>query len=222
MREDGQRICFTLGKTPGAERILLWDDLEGIWKWGNIGDYFSGSPIQTGLAAYDGDYGLQLLYRGDLPDHYMWGGAARYVPRSVGGRIRFEFVSRLIPGAEARGVHFGVELMTATGNPKAAIHWLVYEDRIEYLNSAGLWAEVPSGSPVLAKESWHHWFAELDLDRQKWVAAGVDGFSFHLNEISLSVWPIGGAERMVVGFSVASWKRLRLGAYFDDVLVRRT
>lgn len=220
MREDGQRICFTLGKTPGAQRILLWDDLEGLFKWTTVSGWGAPRRSKSATGAFDGSWGLQVLHRRTVLDGYQYIGVGRSFPIVRDGILRAESVMMLPSVAGQDG--FGIAVQWYDGVKKYDVR-VAYETLGNYFmwwDPACRWADTGLARLPRADGAWHRLWMEIDLVRKEYVNVGIDADTVQLDGNKIcSAADAGPVVAYVILFVVVFYGGTRSG-YFDDVLVR--
>jgi hypothetical protein len=220
MREDGQRIVNILGRTPGAERILLWDDFEGLLKWTSVPGWGSPRIAKSATGAFDGSWGLQLLVRRTVFDGYMYIGAGRSFPMVRDGILRTEAVMMLPEVGGQDGFGIGVDWYDGEKRYLARIAYEKLGNYFMWTNAGCSW--VDTGLPLLprAAGSWHRLWIEIDLVRKEYVNVGIDGDTVQLSGNKICAFADAGpVVAYVISFVVVFGGGARSGC-FDDVLVR--
>lgn len=220
MREDGRRTCFILGKTPGAQRILLWDDLEGLFKWHAIAGWGSQARYRTQEAAFGGTYGMRLYAKRVVADGYSYQGAARSFPMVKDGILRAELVAMAPVAWPFDG--FGIAVKWWDGVKRYEVR-AVYEsvgDYFMWYDESCQWADTGLAKLPRAKGAWHRLWLEIDLVRKEYVNVGIDADTVQLDGNKIcSVGDAGPVVAYVVCVAVVYYTGDK-NAYFDDVLVR--
>jgi hypothetical protein len=198
MREDGLERGFILGKTPGAERILLYDDMEGLLKWGAIEGAVCLSLARDSIAAYGGNYGIRFGSRCVVPNGPCWGWVGRYFPASP--CKRFEVVALFRRPYVGASDHWGVSVYVYDG-----VHKFFVEVYGPY-DFLGL--------------GWHQIIVRFDLHSEVITYCRLDG--------EVQYWEGQPVYKVVDTSPVRAFIFLRTGTadtrirsmYWDDVLVR--
>lgn len=220
MREDGQRTCFTLGKTPGAERVLLWDDLEGSLKWGRVPGWGRPRSAKLGAAAFGGDYGLRMTDRRGIPNGPQFSGTGRIFPMVRDGILRVECVASVPVVLGLLG--FGIAVEWTDGSKRYDVR-VFYDDESFYFAWYGPrcgW--VDTGLPWIrrAPGAWHRLWMEIDLVRKEFVNVGIDADTVQLDGAKIcAVADAGPVVATVILFCMTIYTEVR-SVHFDDVLVR--
>lgn len=220
MRENGQRTCFILGKTPGAERVLLWDDLEGLLKWTSSAGWGSPRVSKASLAAFGGSWGLQVLNRRTIPDGFVYPGAGRRFPMVRDGILRAESVM-MTPSVGGQD-GFGIALQWYDGTNRYDVR-VAYEsitDPFMYWGSGGYWEDTGLAKLPRAEDVWHRVWMEIDLVRKEYVNVGIDADTVQLDGVKIYSTADAGPVVASVILFVAMYHVGTLKGYFDDVLLR--
>lgn len=220
MREDGRRTCFTLGKTPGAGRILLWDDLEGLFKWTTVPGWGTPRLSKSPSAAFGGSWGLVVLHRRTVPDGYQYIGAGRTFPMVRDGILRAESVMMVPSVAGQAGFGIAVDWYDGTKKYRAAVAFDTESNYFMWYDSGCGWADTGLARLPRAKDVWHRVWMEIDLVRKEHVNVGIDADTVQLDGNKIcAVADAGPVVAYVILFAVVFHTGAR-ASYFDDVLVR--
>lgn len=220
MREDGQGTGFILGKTPGSQRILLYDDFEGLFKWGCVDGW--SCPARKGRVArpFGGAWGSYVQNRRTTTDGWVNLYLGRSFPLAPVSRLRCEAV--FLPRSTDQPDAFGLVLAwydgakRCTAGFRLAYHGVQPEIRV----SGNYWNPFGGTGGELAADAWHHLFLEIDLFRGEYVKAGYDAEVFDLSGVKFYEWPDGSALRANVMFHMGQLAVGIQSVTIDNVLVR--
>lgn len=220
MREDGQRTGFILGSVAQTGSLLLFDDLEGLWKWKTVDGWRTGRAGRSGLAAYGGNYGGYLIARVVLPN----GPGRCFLGRSFGCRsLRTWAVEVVIGGRLGREpelVYVTLELVRNGRMYSAGVLYDAPHDIWAYEDGQDSWAWLAGVSRKLDLESWHRIRFDVDFNRGEYVALDADGEVFDLRGISFGDEAEAGGDRSTMIIGVGRYSVGTSEGWFDDVLVR--
>lgn len=220
MREDGQRTCFTLGKTPGAERVLLWDDLEGLFKWGRVSGWGLPRLSKSATGAFDGSWGLQVLGVRRFPDGILYHGAGRSFPMVRDGILRAEAVAMIPSVGGIDGCGVALQWYDGTKKYEVRVAFETISNYFMWWDSGCHWADTGLSLLPRADDAWHRVWMEIDLVRKEYVNVGIDADTVQLDGNKIcAVADAGSVVATVILFVVDGAAGTRPG-YFDDVLVR--
>jgi len=180
MREDGQRTGSILGKVPPYGRVLLWDDMEGVLKWGKPPELPSAFPAKDTRKVYSGNHCLRTEARQEAPNGWAWQWAGRQFPFRLHKKIEFWIL---------------FSRYTLNPSPGWRIRVTVYEGYVRY--SAEL-----KGSFAPDDYGWHQAILGVDMDKKVYNKRMLDGVSQgwegmpilgNLNPLSDQAWCIVGS-----------------------------
>lgn len=221
MREDGLERGFILGKTPGAERILLYDDFEGLLKWKSFGEPAGYSVTKNPFQAYNGNVSMQLQtrVRGALPGDYVH--AYRFIP-SFGKTVhKLEVIWNPAGASRCRRVGFEFLFLMGGVTYEFGVVYEVETLKWRYFTGWGFWVDVPGGGQSLLEGSWHRLSVLFDARALKYGNLYSDGDlipASGLDACSIA-WP--ASDYCYVRFFVDAGVSAPGIALFDDVLIRR-
>ena len=208
-----------LGKTPGPERVLLWDDLEGLFKWTTVPGWGVPRRSKSSSAAFGGSWGLELLVRRRVPDGFQYVGAGRTFPLVRDAVVRFESVM-MCPGVNGQD-GFGIAVQWYDGTNKYDVR-VAYEGITDYFmwfRPGCTWGDSGLRRDPRAKGAWHRVWMEIDLVRKEYKNVGIDGDVVQLDGNKICAVPDAGpVVAYVILFVVVLYSGTRSG-YFDDVFV---
>lgn len=183
---------------PGYGRILLYDDMEGVLKWGRVDRENDGKAQRGGVAAYQGDWGIRISAKVARPNGWAWG----YVGRSVGLRghkhVRASVVFKGRSFLGAVGMRLWVRYYDGT------YRWTGSH---EYVFQAG-------------DVGWHCLSLDLDFAQGVYVEGWLDGTDLGLDGGAIASRGDSGPEVMYVIVGVASDITVDRYLHFDLVLVQ--
>lgn len=196
--EYGPETCLIQGEVKPLGHVLLYDDMEGVVKWGTVDRLTGGKPQRRGDAAYQGRWGIRISARVVRPNGWAW----TYAGRSVGlrghkhVRASLVFKGRAFLGAK------GCRL------------WLRYYDgtyrwtgSYEYVFQAG-------------DAHWHCLSLEMDFHKGVYVGGWLDGKDLGISGNTLSRYTTGSPEVLYVIVGVADDLGFTSYLHFDLVLVQ--
>lgn len=220
MREDGRRTGYILGKTPGAERILLFDDFESLLKWSVIAGVHRPRVTKDTSVAFNGNACARFFSGSITPNGVLESVAYRdlYVVGAGHGRYRVELVFRNLGMPWSFGFGFlkwvdGVERALAVRHASAYFEW-------EYLGADGAYYFLAGSGSNYAVGGWHRIAFEFEWDPSEYVLLEVDGDIFGMTGVEYyqyaSALPtLGQGVRLSMQIAGAGHSM-----YVDDVLVR--
>lgn len=220
MREDGQRTCFTLGSVAQTGSLLLFDDLEGLWKWESVTGWSTGRAGRIGRAAYGGNYGGYQLARVAIPN----GPGRCFMGRSFGCRsFRTWAVEVVIGGRSGLAPELVFVALELVRNGRMYSAGVLYDGTYDiwgYEDGQDSWALLAGVSRKLDLEFWHRIRFDVDLERGEYVALDADGKVFDLRGISFGDEAGAGGDRSTMIIGVGRYTIGTSEGWFDDVLVR--
>jgi len=221
VREDGQRTCWVLGQTPGLERILLYDDMEGLVKWTADGLIPIGGIVRDTAFVFGGNYSLRLRNVGPPPDGLGWW----YVYRTFAGVSVgvLECVGRFKLDPLALAFGYGIVLAFYRGGIRTEYGWRYnYATQVlEYIDPvSGQWFGWAAGI-WLAPEAWHEVVLRADVGRGRMGVCGVDGFVYDLSEVRGYESETSLREHARCNVITGRYAQVSRSVWIDDVLVRK-
>lgn len=220
MREDGQRTVFTLGSVAQTGSLLLFDDLEGPFKWKVVSGWPTGRGFKSTYAKYDGSYGLGLQNRMLSPD----GPARAFRGRSFGyrsfGRWSVECVFEGYFGFMADLYFVLFEVVKGGRLYSAGVLYDAMYTQWGVEDGKDSWVLVSEATVALNTIVWHRISLEVDFSIGEYIAFEIDAERFDLSGRSIGDQAGAGGDvaRVIcgMGFYTVGTK----GAHFDNVLVR--
>lgn len=220
MREDGQRTGSILGSVAQTGSILLYDDLEGLFKWKTVGGWPGGRAAKTTSAKYGGSYGLWLQSRLAVPN----GAARAFRGRSFGYRsFRRWSVEVLFVG------HFGFMadlyfvLFEVVRGGRLYSAGVVYDDAyVQWAVEDGQdsWVLVSEATVELNRVTWHRVRLDIDFSIGEYMAFEIDSERYDLSGRSIGDEAGAGGDVAWVICGMGFYTPGTRGANFDNVLVR--
>lgn len=220
MREDGQRTGFILGSVAQTGSLLLFDDLEGLFKWTTVSGWPTGRGFKSTYARYDGSYGLGLQNRLAIPN----GASRAFRGRSFGYRsFRRWSVECVFNGYFGSMAHLYYVLFEVVKGGRLYSAGVVYDGMYELWgveDGKDSWVLVSEAELELNTVGWHRLSLEVDFSIGEYLAFEIDSKRYDLTgrNIGDEAGAGGDVARVIcgMGFYTVGTK----GAHFDNVLVR--
>lgn len=219
MREDGLGRGFVVGQSISSSNIVLYDDLEGLFKWKYVAGSVGSSISKWIRDAYHGSACLVLQTYLAVPN----GPARCSAERSLGypklGRYLFVCRWKMPALKDASDIEFRIAGVF-NGYSHSALAYLLFPLNaiVLYYGSSGEYLLLDV-SPGFLSGAWHETRIIVDAVRDEYVSVGIDGFNFDLQGYGLvKAVDVGPDQGRVLLGVVQNW----IGRFlhlFDDVLV---
>lgn len=220
MREDGLRTCFTLGKLTTKGGVLLYDDMEGVLKWESSSLWSPAGVMRASAHAYHGNYGIGVS-KSRRTNGSEWFHVARtFVRRAVTGFFEVSALYRLSAGSPTSGYRLLIHEHKENVWRAAGIQWTIPDGKFKYLDSDGIWVNVPGSPPGLNDDGWHRLWFRVEFERGIYLAAGADSRTFEIGGEACRVisWSYPDVAKIEIGLLMVGLGTV--GMSVDEVLVR--
>lgn len=220
MREDGQRTVFTLGKTPGQERILVYDDMEGVLKWKTDGIVPIGISGKSQTHVYNGNWAYRIGREIYKPNGAIWRSYYRWIARGESDRVKASGLFR--KGGVPSAFGYGIELTVVRSGVRRqwGFRYRGATGALYYYNSLGWWWTL---WPLLAPgsdDAWHQLGFTVDLESSRYDLLLVDALVFNLSHLFGQTRSVWDGDSLKVGVMVGNQAYGTANVWVDDVLVR--
>lgn len=220
MREDGQRTGNVQGKC-GQGSILLYEDFEGVGKWGSVAGWGGiGRYAYSGDAAYDKDKGLAISLRVIVPD----GPTKCFMGRSFGyrtwQRMRVEFCFRGDPARPVHWFYMALEVIRKRVKYTAGVLTDTLTGVWGLADGTDSWVLLPEVTKKLERSAWHRWALEVDFAGGSYISLEADGDVYDLSGKSIGARGVFVADVAWVLVGFGTQEALTHNGHVDCVLVR--
>jgi len=219
MGEEYVRRLMVLGSVPSLGPVIMFDDIEDLFKWiegGTGGDtVFEKSTTK----AYNGSACLHMKTRTTeavIGDTIC---ATRYGVQRPGKRYRLELMWTHVSSLLVGSLSFNVMLHDGVNNHHAKLSYDAENDKWRYYGTDGGYHDVPGGAQNLDEDSWHRLVMEFDQNKQEYIKMISDGLEIPLTGIKYYQLGGGSLVQLRVQFEIWALTAAACESYFDDVLL---
>ena len=175
MGEEYVRRLMILGSVPNLGPVILYDDMEGYFKWvvgGTVGDRVCEKDATE---CYNDSNSLRIVSRATGATEGDLISAARNTYQRAGQRYRLELLHRETGDNDAKLVRFYVYVSDGTHTHYIDVRYDAVNHKWQYKDTAGDWQDVSGGSQNLHPTGWHRLLLEWDESTQKYIRLVSDG-----------------------------------------------
>lgn len=219
-KEDGQRTCSMLGKTPGASRIVVFDDFEDRLKWKGDGLLPMGIISKSQTHVYNGNWALKVGREVWAPNGMVWRDYYRLITGCaenvflIQGRVYFPTVGGV------RGVGIGFWRRSAGVDRRWGVRVHCATGRMEYFTDEGTWEYRLGGAWAMGRDCWHLFGMVLDVRDQDYGELVCNGESQSMADLKGFESASESGDKCSVRVWVGQSAGGTVYGWFDDVVVR--
>jgi hypothetical protein len=216
--EEFVRRIMVLGSVPSLGPVILFDDMEDLFKWtaGGTGGDVVHQKLTTD--AFNGSACLHMKTRatgataGDILT------SQRYIFQRPGKRYQVECIFKLTDTTKVRGFDVGVVLFDGIYSHSGIFRYSGANSRWEYYVIGTGWVAVPGGSQDLGDAVWHRMALSFDENSGKFLSLVCDGKVVDVSSISYSQSGVVGSVYAFFYIGLTAETTTPPEAFVDDVL----
>ena len=219
MGQEYIRRITVLGEVPSLGPVMLFDNMEDLFKWVEAGNMGDSVFEKIGTVAYNGSACLHMKSRttgcasGDVII------AKRTLYERPGKRYRFEMLWRFEAKANCEKMTVRSKVYDGTYVHYVYLYYDAQNDKWRYTNSAGVDADVPGGAQLLNPATFHRLQMGWDQNSQMWVKMVSDGMEIDMSTLQYQRAASALAQRHELEIELAVQATTPVEGYVDDVLV---
>lgn len=219
MGKEYIRQIMILGSVPSLGPVMLFDDMEDLFKWVETGT--AGDTVFEKIAtvAYNGSASLHMKSRTTFAAALDTITGSRLLFQRPGKRNRLELLFRIEVNADCKWLSLGCSTKDGTNLNIARLRYDVANTKWLYLNSASGYTDVPGGSQGLLQAGWHRVLLEWDEANAKYKRMVCDALEVDMSAIAIPQSADATPQNMQVNITLTTIGAAATEGYFDDVLV---
>jgi hypothetical protein len=224
VRETDPGRIHVIGAAENHGQRIMYDDMEGVLKWGSIIGWPSVAIRKMGAVVYGGNFAIQLYSLRDIPNGVIFGYMGRRIPGPRLGIFRAEV--RMTSEIENPGISppivvtvgsaLKVEWRDGTKRRITGIRFNRYDKTAELFDE-NLYDDVVgvfNGGDL--GRVWHHLWFEYDTGNEKYVSAGIDGAVYAVGEHTAGIVDDSGPVQCNFLVGIGNWEVGKYYGYVDD------
>lgn len=210
---------MVLGEVPSLGPVLLFDNIEDLFKWVESGSGGDSVFEKITTVAYNGSACLHMKTRTTNAAADDTVAATRKLYQRPGKRYRIELIFRYEVMANTRGFKVGFSIYDGTNKHDGYVVFNAVTERWYYYNSAGVETELTGFAYTPVQAGWHRFVLDIDVASGKYIQAIVDSREYDMSTLSFKVAAQAGGSTFDVFFELTAEDTTPPEAYYDDVLV---
>ena len=205
---------------PSLGTVLLWDDFEKVFKWTGFGSPAGYTVEKSQLKVWRDDYSMRFLTATPAAGQKASAGANFYGPINPGKKGFIDFFFYFPLWANTDLVSWKLFFTDGVRYRYLGIRYDQSNYKLQYVNSAGVWADVPGGAVKLYEAAWHRLTTDFNFLDDRYGLFALDAFQVDLSALSSYNIPLVSNMRAYHELSVQS-KVDKIGELFvDDFYMR--
>jgi len=214
------RQVEVIGLVERLGRVLLFDDLEDLFKFDSAGTGTDWVVEKSTTVAFDKNASLHMITKATSPAAGDYVIAWRRFPVPYGKKISLECLFRFETLTNEDKVIFMLEWYSETGFIRAMVRYDPIEQKWSYEASDGTFKDVPNGSQKLHNETFHRMRLIADFDKMEYIYLQCNDLLIDMSGIGMYYAAGAYTSRIAVKFRVNAETAARAEIYIDDVLVK--
>jgi hypothetical protein len=217
--EEYHRQQMVLGQVSNLGPVILYDDMEGLLKWG-----FSGTDTEIA------DLSATVAYNGSKSIHMATdatpAGAGEYVEghrltyQRPGKRYAAELIWRCTDMAKVLHFRLQISIYDGTTEHIISLDYLGPEAKWQYNGAAGAPVDVPGGAQALVNLGWHRLEMQYDEALGQHIKMVSDGLEIDMSGIAYYTAASATGSQQQIKIEIMAVTMEQAEGWFDDVLIR--
>lgn len=216
-QEDVRRVTV-VGEVPVQGAIVLFDDLEGLFKWGTAGAG-DGAATKVTTKAFRGSASMKLTTDSGTP------AAAQSVNASLNTFIlppqvyEVSCVFQIDDTSVATEFEILVYVNTGSELYKWGVRWDGVNGQLDARTANGSWTAIAGSDTTLADDSWHFLSYSFDFLNKKYVDAILNRDKFDISALGYTPDVDANPQTVSVFPFLRTSDAQQLTAHVDDILI---
>jgi hypothetical protein len=219
MGEEFVRRIMVLGSVPSLGPVILFDDIEGLFKWNGAGTDVLYTVAKDSTVAYNDSASLKIKTDTGSPAEDDYVDATRFCFERPGRRCRIELLFMLTAYQNSKLTRFRFESDDLSSFITAEVVYQAATRQWYYLNSVGGLSLIPGSAFTLGDLRWHRLLFEFDMAAGRYLWFECDNFKFDMSALALYSQVSGEVSYSKIGFKLVAAGVNPPEMHVDDVLV---
>lgn len=219
MGKEYERQIMVLGEVPSLGPVLLFDDMEGLLKWAQVGDLGDDVFEKSAAVAFNGSASLHIKTRTTNSAEDDETSGQRILFERPGLRYSIECIYQFLVQGDTKGVWFKVEMSDGALRHRIELKFVAISSKWQYRNSGNTFTDVPGGAQGLLEAGWHRIRFEFDQNKKEYIKMVSDGLEVDLTGISYYTGAEVADRWLDVQVGIIAAAVGPVEGYFDDVLL---
>jgi hypothetical protein len=219
MGQEYLRRIMVLGSVPSLGPVMLFDDIEDLFKWTGAGTGADFVVEKSATVAYNGSASLHVKTRATAPAANDVVNAYRDLFQRPGKRYSVECLFRFEVEASTKYVTWYFTVWDGATKHEISVRYDVVNQIWQYMDSAGSYQDITGSDQRLNNVAWHRMSFEVDEVKKEYRKLVSDSGEFSLADLSYKSAANTDPIRMRALVEVTANSADKPDAYFDDFLV---
>jgi len=214
------RQVEVVGLVEQLGTVLLFDDLEDLFKWEGWGTGADYVVEKNTVLAFSGNACLHIKTRATTPAAGDFVAARRFFAISIGKKLSVEFRFYFPNPDLIDRIGIGFGFFDGSYYHRGDVYYCPPEKIWRYMTPDGTLADIPGGSQNLREKAWHRAKLILDFEKDEYVSLQCNDLIVDMKGIKsyTEANPAGSATLIV--FYVWTETAAPAECYFDDILCK--
>jgi len=214
------RQVEVIGLVERLGRVLLFDDLEDLFKFVGSGTGIDWVVEKNTTVAFNGSASLRMKTKATTPTAGDYVEAWRRAPTPYGKKLSLECLFRFETLTNEDYIQFTLSWSSEVGLIRARVRYDPIEKKWIYEAEDGTYKDVPNGAQRLYHKTFHRLRVLADFDKREYVSLQCNDLLIDMTGIKLRYSAGVFDSRMGVVFATAAETSAQAEAYIDDILVK--
>lgn len=219
MGEEYKRPVVVLGSVPALGPVVLYDDMEGLFKWAKTGTGADPVLEKGAVVCFNGSYGLHAKSRVTTPAAADYVKAARYFPCRACEKYSLELIWQMVSLGEFNYLDFVLWLDDGTTIFMGVVRYDRVNTLWKYRNAAGNYVEIPGAGQTFWAGVWNRLRFTIDLRTGLYVSVESCAKVFDVSALAMYTSASGGSTSGQVYITGVTVGAAACEFHVDDVLI---
>lgn len=219
MGKEYEREITVLGSVPNLGPVLLFDDMESLFKWTEAGTMGDSVFEKIATVAFNGSASLHMKTRttGAAENDEISGYRMAFM--RPGKRYRLECLFRPDAVAQSKYVYFEPKIWDGTNYHLLRVRWDEAGAKWQYTDAVPSWQDIPGGAQDLLADQFGRLLLEWDQEKKEYIRLISGGLEVDMSGLSYASSASGAAQALRLDIGMTAGATPPGEVYFDDVLV---
>lgn len=219
MGKEYVREMAVVGSVPSLGPVIVFDDMEDLLKWAQVGDLGDDVFEKSAAVAFNGSASLHMKTRTTASAEDDETSGQRILFERPGKRYRLECIFQSVNNPNTKSIWFKVELCDGALRHRIQLLWTVVGNEWKLRNTGNTFTTIVSANQLLLDTGWHRVVLEFDQAKKEYLRMICDDMEKDLSGTGYYTGAEVAEKWLDVQVGVIAGALGPAEGYFDDVLL---